>query len=197
MNTLFPVEANFPPGFSYANDFISEEEEVQLLHAIDKVDLHNMKFHGYEAKRKTASFGFDYSFENKALTKGKDIPRDFIWLLERVAKFINKSPEEIGELLITKYPEGSVINWHRDAPPFHIIIGISLLADCTFKFRPYDKVKRGRKLIRLFNVARRSIYVMQEEARREWEHCISPVKKLRYSITMRTLKTEQKNSGKF
>jgi len=46
--------------------------------------------------------------------------------------------------LVTEYPEGSVINWHRDAPPFDVIAGISLLPDCTFRLRPQEKLKQGR-----------------------------------------------------
>lgn len=40
MNTLFPIENNFPEGFSYHPDFISKEEGQDLLEAISKTDLH-------------------------------------------------------------------------------------------------------------------------------------------------------------
>ena len=83
---------------------------------------------------------------------------------------------------------GSVINWHRDAPPFDIIAGISLLSDCSFKLRPYDKTKRKRNTIISFPVQRRSLYIMEGVARSEWEHSIAAVKQLRYSITLRTLR---------
>ena len=81
-----------------------------------------------------------------------------------------------------------MINWHRDAPPFGLIAGISLRSDCTFKLRPYDKTKQGRSSTRSLLVERRSLYVMQGEVRSEWEHSTAPVKDIRYSITLRTLK---------
>ncbi|MGV3657809.1 MAG: alpha-ketoglutarate-dependent dioxygenase AlkB, partial [Chitinophagaceae bacterium] len=96
--------------------------------------------------------------------------------------------KDISELLVTEYPPGSVINWHRDAPPFDTIIGISLLSDCVFKLRPYDKAKQERKATISLPVQRRSLYVMKDSARTEWEHSIAPVKQTRYSITLRTLK---------
>ena len=94
----------------------------------------------------------------------------------------------LAEMLVTDYPEGSVINWHRDAPPFEMIIGISLLSDCNFRMRPYDKGKRTRNAILSLPVKRRSLYILNGEARAQWEHSISPVKEKRYSITFRTLK---------
>ena len=96
--------------------------------------------------------------------------------------------ENIAELLVTEYPPGSVINWHRDAPPFDLIAGISLQSDCTFKLRPHEKEKQTRKATVSFKVGRRSLYVMEGEARTHWQHSIAPVKHLRYSITIRTLK---------
>jgi len=81
-----------------------------------------------------------------------------------------------------------VINWHRDAPPFDLIAGVSLLTDATFRLRPYDKEKQGRGSVISFTAERRSLYVMQGPSRSEWQHSIAPVKAVRYSITLRTLK---------
>jgi alkylated DNA repair dioxygenase AlkB len=98
-------------------------------------------------------------------------------------------PNAFAELLVTAYPPGAVINWHRDAPPFDIVVGISLLEDCTFKLRPHNKEKRGKKSVISLLVRRRSLYCLQGEAREDWEHSTAPVKSTRYSITLRTLKS--------
>lgn len=188
MSELFPVETNYPQGFHYQDNFISPEEERKLVHEIQKVELQTFIFQGFEAKRKFMSFGYDYSFEKKALSKGLDIPLGFQFLIERVATQLLIDPSKIAELLILEYPEGAVINWHRDAPPFDVIAGISLLEDCKFKLRPYDKSKQGRSSIITIPVKRRSLYIMDCEARSEWEHSTAPVKSLRYSITLRTLR---------
>jgi alkylated DNA repair dioxygenase AlkB len=185
---LFAVERKYPAGFSYFPDFISVEEETQLLHAVSKVELHTFNFQGYEAKRKVASFGYDYSFTDRQLKKGQAIPSDFDALLARVAHQMGKDIDQFAELLVTEYPPKSVINWHRDAPPFDIIAGISLLSDCTFKLRPHREEPRRRSSIVSLNVARRSLYVIQGEARTEWQHSTAPVQQVRYSITLRTLK---------
>ena len=187
MNTLFPIETAYPDGFMYLPEFISPEEESFLLDEIQKIQLHSFIFQGYEAKRLVASFGFDWSFEKRSLSKGKDIPAAFYPLLEKVAVKLNFRKEDFGELLITKYPVGSVINWHRDAPPFDLIAGISLLAECKFRLRPHEKAKQVRGSIITVSVRRRSLYVMSGVARTEWQHSTMPVKQVRYSITLRTL----------
>src|SRR5687767_11388583 len=126
MESLFPTATTYPEGFNYYPDFISASEAEYLLEQINKIDLHTFTFQGYEAKRKVASFGYDYSFEKNALSRGKEIPNEFNSLIEKVAKHIGVEKENFGELLVTEYPVGSVINWHRDAFPFDMIAGISL-----------------------------------------------------------------------
>jgi alkylated DNA repair dioxygenase AlkB len=188
MNLLFPIERSLPNGFVYIEDFISKQEEDHLLEAASKAQLHPMMFQGYEAKRKVASYGYDWSFEKRSLTRGKEIPLEYQFLVQRVADHLSLAQQQIAELLVTEYPVGSVINWHRDAPPFDIIAGISLLSNCTFKLRPHDKNKQNRSATISLPVRRRSLYVMQGESRSEWEHATAPVKEVRYSITLRTLR---------
>jgi alkylated DNA repair dioxygenase AlkB len=187
MATLFPVSPAYPPGFTYIPGFITETDEADLCNEISKIELHTFTFQGFEAKRKVASFGYDYSFEKAKLSKGKDIPPSFNRIIKLVADQISVNSEAFAELLVTQYPVGSVINWHRDAPPFDIIAGISLKSDCTFRLRPYKEEKRTRKTVISFPVKRRSLYVIRGESRTDWQHSIAPVKAERYSITLRTL----------
>jgi alkylated DNA repair dioxygenase AlkB len=188
MNTLFPDQPLLPDGFSYQPDFLSLEEETELCKAIYLLDLHPMIFQGFEAKRKVQSFGYDYSFDRRSLSKGQDIPDEFNWLVEKVSAKLGIAAEEFAELLVTEYPPGAVINWHRDAPPFDIVAGISLMTDCSFRLRPYDKSLQGRQSIISLLVQKRSLYLLSGASRSEWEHSIAPVKQKRYSVTLRTLR---------
>jgi alkylated DNA repair dioxygenase AlkB len=185
---LFPTDPPYPSGFSYFPDFITPKDEDNLLTFIRSLALRPMIFQGFEAKRKVLSFGYDYSFDNRRLSKGKDIPHEFRPLLSHVAQECHVNADDFTELLVTEYPQGSVINWHRDAPPFELIAGISLLSDCTLKLRPHDKSKQSRSAVVSFHATRRSLYILQGSARSDWEHSIAPVKAPRYSITLRTLK---------
>src|SRR5688572_29584633 len=118
MSTLFSLEPILPNGFNYCENFITQEEEHELITAIMSMELHSLLFQGFEAKRKTASFGYDWSFEKRTLSKGKDISPVFDSLLDKVARQLKKEKNDFAELLVTEYPVESVINWHRDAPPF-------------------------------------------------------------------------------
>jgi alkylated DNA repair dioxygenase AlkB len=188
MHTLFDISPILPPGFNYYPGFITEAEELRLIKTIEQFDLQNMKFHEYEAKRKVISFGWSWSFTEQKLQKGDPIPGEFNFLVDKIAEQLSIPTKRIVQFLITEYPVGSVINWHRDAPPFDIIAGVSLLADCNFKLRPHDKEKQTRSATISLSVQRRSFYSMQGAAKSEWQHCTAALNKVRYSLTFRTLK---------
>lgn len=182
-----PFRIRSSGGFEYYPDFLNNEEELKLYNEISKLELHNLDYHGYKANRKIASFGYDYNFENNKLTKGKDTPVNLNFMVEKVAKHLCVEQNKFAELLVTEYPVGAVINWHRDVPQFQLIAGISLLADCTFHLRPYDKIKQTRASVIAFPVQRRSLYVIKGSARWNWQHSIAPVKQTRYSVALRTM----------
>ena len=188
MNLLFDTGPFFPEGFQYHPDFLSPGEELELLETLRQVELHNFQFQGFEARRRVASFGYDFSFENRRLLQGRAIPEIFKPLIRKTAAKLSLCETNIAELLITEYPPGSVINWHRDAPPFGLVAGISLGADGTFRLRPQDKALHGKKSVISLPVARRSLYVIDGPSGSDWQHSTAPVTGTRYSITLRTLK---------
>ncbi len=188
MNTLFDIGPVLPEGFNYYPNFKSEEEENLLIKRIEEFNLQPMKFHEYEAKRKVISFGHGWSFTEKKLKEGNPIPNEFVFLVDKIANQLSISKESVAQFLITEYPVGSVINWHRDAPPFDIIAGVSLAANCIFKLRPQEKEKQTRSATISLDVNRRSLYTMQGVAKNDWQHSTAPVQKVRYSLTFRTLK---------
>lgn len=83
---------------------------------------------------------------------------------------------------------------HRDAPQYDVVAGISLLSACRMKFRPYRPPAPTvpppgrRSATHDVVLARRSAYLMTQEARAAYEHHIPPVADLRYSVTFRTLR---------
>jgi alkylated DNA repair dioxygenase AlkB len=190
METLFSIPPDLPAGFTYIPAFISEEEERELISTVQTYPLKNLIFQGFEAKRKVLSFGYDYNFTSRKVKENEEIPAELMPLINKVAKRLNIPSEKFVEVLITEYSPGTVINWHRDGPPFEIIAGISLLSDVTFKLRPYSKSKQGRSSVKSFTVQRRSLYLMENEARNDWEHSTAPARSLRYSITLRTLREQ-------
>jgi alkylated DNA repair dioxygenase AlkB len=184
---LFQAPKNFPPGFTYQDEFISKPEEESLLSEIKKLDLHPVVIRNVPSKRRVRHFGYGYSFEERRLTDPVPIPEFILPLRSRVAQLIKAIEDDLSEVLITEYPVSAVIGWHKDAAPFDVVVGISLLNPCIMKLR---KGAPGSRKIIALDLIPRSVYVLDGEARADWEHHIPPAKKLRYSITFRTLKTK-------
>lgn len=69
------------------------------------------------------------------------------------------------------------------------VVGVSLLSPCTFRLRR----KTGSTWERYSQIVEpRSVYLLRGAARTEWEHSISAVDELRYSITFRSLRIKSK-----
>ena len=105
-------------------------------------------------------------------------------LLVRVAEFAGYEADTFQQVGVNEYRPGAGIGWHKDKPQFGIVVGVSLLAPATMRFRR----AHGARWIRISHTVKpRSIYILSGEARTEWEHSIPPLSDLRYSITFRTL----------
>ncbi len=182
--TLFDVSLPLPDGFLYEPEFVSEDEEQSLLARIRALPFGEVRMHGVVARRRIVQYGHQYSFDSTRISAGIAIPGFLRPLRERVAGVAGVAPDQFSEILVTEYPPGAPIGWHRDAPPFGIVAGVSLLSTCRFQLRRYDRTGDTISV----EVEPRSLYVMRGPARTDWQHHIPPAPSLRYSITMRTLR---------
>ena len=62
-------EKTLPHGLKYQADFLSPEEERDLLRHIEVLPFKEFEFHGFTGKRRTVSFGWRYDFNGGGLTK--------------------------------------------------------------------------------------------------------------------------------
>ena len=90
---------------------------------------------GVAARRRVIQYGWKYSFETFRMTSGPELPAYLIAVRDRAAVFAAVPRAELSEALITEYSPGATIGWHRDAPGFDVVVGISLGAPCRFRFR--------------------------------------------------------------
>ena len=95
-------------------------------------------------------------------------------------------------MLVTEYPPGATIGWHRDRPEFGDVVGISLLTPCVFRLRRRKGPGWERASL---TVDRRSAYLLRGSVRTDWEHSIPAVAALRYSITFRTLRPADRSEA--
>jgi len=180
-------EPTYPEGFRYARDLISPAEQDALIEHIRELPLKAFDFHGYTGKRRVISFGWHYDFSARRLDKTDDMPAFLQALRAPAAEFAGMSAEALQHVLVTEYSSGAGIGWHRDKAVFGEVVGISLLAPCTFRLRR----DVGGKWERVNLIAEpRSAYLLSGPSRTEWEHSIPAVDALRYSITFRNLRGE-------
>jgi alkylated DNA repair protein (DNA oxidative demethylase) len=181
-----------PEGFIQQADFITEPEERKLVAKLEQLEFSELQMQGVTARRRVLHFGWLYGYESWQLEPGPAIPEFLIPFRERAADFGGMNQSEIVEALVTKYPPGAGIGWHRDAPTFGpIVVGISLLGFCRFRLRRGQDTQRE-----MFSVPLepRSAYVLSGPARYEWQHSIPAVRVLRYSVTFRTLRRKSASS---
>jgi DNA oxidative demethylase len=173
-----------PQGLVYRPEVISPDEEAGLLAEFETLRFDPIVLHGRAARRTGRHFGLDYDYESRTPRPGEPVPDWLLPVRERAARLAGHEAEELVEILVQRYPTDATIGWHRDAPAFDDVIGISLGGSGRLRFQRGKREKR-----RVWEVALepRSGYVLTGEARRFWEHSIPPTKELRYSITFRTL----------
>jgi alkylated DNA repair dioxygenase AlkB len=179
---LFAAEPTLPAGFAYGEAVISSDDEEALLKRFEALPFKPFEFHGYLGNRHVVSFGWRYDYAGRSLRDSEAIPPFLLPLRDRAAAFADVAPEGLKQILINKYPPGAGIGWHRDKPMFEDIIAISLSSPCVLRFRR----KQGTGWQRAAKDVRpRSAYLLRGQSRRDWEHSVPPVDRLRYSVTFR------------
>ncbi len=180
---LFPVAPAGPQGLTYVPGFLSTLEEAALLTHLAELPFAPFQFHGFEGKRRTVSFGWQYRFDGRGLGPAEPMPD---WLLPvRTRAEEATGAGELAHALIIEYETGAGIGWHRDRPDFGEIVGISLGSPAPLRFRRRQGDKWERYTL---SAEPRSLYHLTGPARAEWEHSILAAPALRYSITFRTLR---------
>jgi alkylated DNA repair dioxygenase AlkB len=178
------LSAGEPRGFRYQEQIISEEVEARLAAELGQLALAPFEFHGYLGNRRVVSFGLKYDFSRRSVQRAEDMPSFLDDLLNQAASFAGCEKDAFRQAGVNEYRAGAGIGWHKDKPEFGIIVGVSLLAPATMRFRR----AHGESWIRVsYTLKPRSIYILSGEARTDWEHSIQPLNGLRYSITFRTL----------
>jgi DNA oxidative demethylase len=175
-----------PEGLRYEPDFLTEEEERRLLALMDEVEFREVTMRGQTARRTVRHYGYDYGYESWQLVPADPLPSVLVWLRDRCAELARAEPDELAQALVSRYPPGAGIGWHRDAPMFgRAVVGVSLGSACRLRFQ-----RRVGGIRRVYDVdlAPRSAYVLAGQARSAWQHSIPPAKNLRYSITFRTVR---------
>jgi alkylated DNA repair dioxygenase AlkB len=170
MGLLFPIAVeteDIPsiPGLSYLAGYVTAEQERELVAAIDAQPWDT----AWERRRQP--YGGAYGQEGG----GSEIPAWGRALVDRMYRE-GLSERPFDQMLINEYLSGQGIALHLDHKPFdRTVVSLSLLAPCVMDFR---HVKSGRRQSLLLEP--RSLLVLSDAARYEWQHGIARRKKDRW-----------------
>jgi alkylated DNA repair dioxygenase AlkB len=190
---LFGSERPLPEGFVYQREFLSLDEESELLASIERLPFAQAKYKAYTARRRTVSYGSKYDYDQNVLNEAPPIPAFLMPLRQKVAHWAGLPPEHFVHGLISEYKPGTPLGWHRDVPDFEVIVGVSLAGSCRMRLRPYRPgEKNERPDVIALDLEPRSAYQIRGSARWGWQHSVAPTNELRYSITFRTARSARK-----
>jgi alkylated DNA repair protein (DNA oxidative demethylase) len=171
-----------PHGFVLEIDFLSMEEERRYLTRISALSFQTVSMRGRQVRRQILAFGVGFGANFQSTVNAPPIPRHLHALRRRATDWVGKAQNKFTQALIQRYPRGATIGWHRDSSCFGSpIVGISLGGAARLLFRNGSDTTVG------VTIPPRSIYMLSGSCRWCWQHAISAVRELRYSITFRTM----------
>ena len=183
------------PGLFLYPDFISAGAEEELLKEIDE------QLWMVDYARRLQYYGFRNELEEpyQLIAIPLQIPPRMHKLSEEIVdkRLLDLQPDQV---IINEYMPGEGIRPHKDRNYYeNQICGVNLGSSCVMRFI------RGKNLeIVDVEIPRRSLYIMQDDARKKWSHGIPPRKKdtiegqlrhraRRVSITYRKVKPAKVN----
>ncbi|XP_022122643.2 alkylated DNA repair protein alkB homolog 8 [Pieris rapae] len=159
--------ADPPKGLQIIPDFITIEEEKEFIALFDWIDEFNLK------NRQVKHYGYEFRYGsndvdlNAPLDEKIPLQCDILWERLRAQGIAINVPDQ---LTVNKYLPGQGIPSHvdRHSPFGETILSLSLGSDVVMDWKHHSN-----KYVPIV-VPARSMLVMQEEARYDWQHAIQP-----------------------
>ena len=104
-----------PEGLMYVTGFLTEAEERDVLAVLATFELHPYVLHDTPSRRLVRSLGLALVAGAGDAGPAAPIPAGLEWLRKRCATLMGREPEELADLLVTRYPPGAGIGWHRSS----------------------------------------------------------------------------------
>ena len=150
-------------GLTFISNFITENEELELLDNINKSKWNT------EIRRRTQHYGFRYPYKNTTkLIKTDPIPKFLQGILE---KLNDQTGKDFDQIIINEYEPGHGICPHVDNTYLFgdTVVSLSLQSNTIMDFTNYGKHIEVELL-------RKSIVILQKDARYKWRHGIEAIK---------------------
>lgn len=188
---LFDDTEGLPPGLQVVHDFITPADEAALLALARELPLREAHYKQYTARRRVVTYGSTRDSGAHGLPQHEitALPAPLQALREQLARWLGIAAADFVHVMVSEYARGTPLGWHRDAPDYGLIAGVSLGSAARLRLRPWPPAASNRSELVTLELASRSAYVMRGSARWGWQHSVPPVPALRHSVTLRTLRT--------
>lgn len=160
------------PGLTIIENYLSEAEELAL------VQLLGLKETTKGTSRNSIKrYGSSLPYNGKIVSE--EIPSHLQTLCDKLFtdKFHNEPPDSV---TVNEYRKGQKIDYHYDSKKSGPVITVlSLLGNAKMGFR---RIKGQEQF---YEVPRRALVTIKDDARKRWQHCILPVDNDRISLVFR------------
>ena len=173
-------------GLLYIPDYITSDEETSLIKTINKQKWNNT------LSRRVQHYGYRYDYKARTVTADMHLGPLPKWLSDLAIQLKNDglSDEIPDQVIINEYQPGQGISAHIDCEKCFgpRIFSLSIGSQAVMEFTQDGKSKKEILL------SRRSLVMMNGEARNEWKHSIPArlrdngvERGVRISLTFRTV----------
>jgi len=152
-------------GLKYISNFISQDNELQLINIINK------QLWSLDLKRRTQHYGYKYDYTTKKIDQSLYLGPIPLWLEKYCYKLVDdkhfsKLPDQV---IINEYLPGQGINKHVDCVTCFgdTVASLSLNSTCIMAFENIQNHMVGEMAL-----APLSLLVLSNEARYQWLHSI-------------------------
>ena len=173
LGTTLEFDARDIPGLTYIPEYITIDEQKQLLSIIDQQEWST------KLKRRVQHYGYRYDYRSGTLASSSYLGSLPDWAQNMANRLFSdrvtaKLPDQV---IINEYEPGQGITSHVDCIPCfgNTIIALSLESPCVMDFL-HSQTKEKASILLLPG----SLIVMQKAARYAWQHSIAGRKKDNY-----------------
>ncbi len=146
------IEPALPNGFRCIPRMSSRRSAAGPSGNDARAAVRGIRFHGFEGRRRTVSYGWKYDFDTQRVRKGNDIPSFLLPVRALAGSFAGIDPDRLEQALVTEYGAGAPIGWHKDKSVFGRVVGIlAFLLTCTFRLGKATPRRQVGSAARLFS----------------------------------------------
>lgn len=161
MTHLFNLETPCIPGLTYIPNFITNEQERELITIIDQQPWST------ELKRRVQHYGYKYDYKARRIERATYLGPLPVWL-QQLAEALHKQGIFIAlpdQVIVNEYSLGQGIAAHTDCIPCFTdtICSLSLGSPCVMELS-----KSTARIPLLLEPC--SLLILQSEARYQWKH---------------------------